>query len=200
MLFSMRSWPRWRGAIEWSCAGFGAFTVKHRAARQGRNPRTGETVYVEEKFVPFFKTGKEVARAPQSRPSLAEREFWRLLGGLDAEVGFVRRLFRAIWALPLAFLLVMLSVANRHDVRLVLDPISPEAPRFLLEAPLYVYLFAALMIGHFDRRRCNMAAPRQMAQDSASADEEFGAQIAIWRCDGAGRRWSPRRIPRALRT
>lgn len=40
--------------------GFGAFTVKHRAARQGRNPRTGETVFVEEKFVPFFKTGKEL--------------------------------------------------------------------------------------------------------------------------------------------
>ncbi|MGI9382282.1 MAG: integration host factor subunit beta [Methyloligellaceae bacterium] len=40
--------------------GFGAFTIKHRAARQGRNPRTGETVFVDEKFVPFFKTGKEL--------------------------------------------------------------------------------------------------------------------------------------------
>lgn len=38
--------------------GFGAFSVKHREARQGRNPRTGETVQVEEKSVPFFKTGK----------------------------------------------------------------------------------------------------------------------------------------------
>ena len=40
--------------------GFGAFSVKHRPARSGRNPRTGETVKVEEKFVPFFKTGKEM--------------------------------------------------------------------------------------------------------------------------------------------
>ncbi len=40
--------------------GFGAFTVKHRAARQGRNPRTGDTVFVEDKHVPFFKTGKEL--------------------------------------------------------------------------------------------------------------------------------------------
>lgn len=40
--------------------GFGAFTVKHRTARQGRNPRTGEPVSVDEKFVPFFKTGKEL--------------------------------------------------------------------------------------------------------------------------------------------
>ncbi len=40
--------------------GFGAFSVKHRAARQGRNPRTGETVKVNEKYIPFFKTGKEL--------------------------------------------------------------------------------------------------------------------------------------------
>ncbi len=40
--------------------GFGAFSVKNRPARIGRNPRTGEKVPVEEKFVPFFKTGKEM--------------------------------------------------------------------------------------------------------------------------------------------
>ncbi|MEZ5675533.1 integration host factor subunit beta [Thalassovita litoralis] len=38
--------------------GFGAFSVKKRDARVGRNPRTGESVEVEEKHVPFFKTGK----------------------------------------------------------------------------------------------------------------------------------------------
>ena len=38
--------------------GFGAFSVKQRDARVGRNPRTGEAVEVEEKHVPFFKTGK----------------------------------------------------------------------------------------------------------------------------------------------
>ena len=40
--------------------GFGAFSVKKRDARTGRNPRTGESVQVEEKHVPFFKTGKEM--------------------------------------------------------------------------------------------------------------------------------------------
>lgn len=40
--------------------GFGAFSVKHRDARMGRNPRTGEPVQVAEKFVPFFKTGKQL--------------------------------------------------------------------------------------------------------------------------------------------
>jgi len=40
--------------------GFGAFSVKVRPARQGRNPRTGVAVSVEEKRVPFFRTGKEL--------------------------------------------------------------------------------------------------------------------------------------------
>ena len=38
--------------------GFGAFSVKARDARVGRNPRTGEAVQVDDKKVPFFKTGK----------------------------------------------------------------------------------------------------------------------------------------------
>ena len=38
--------------------GFGAFSVKTRDARVGRNPRTGEAVSVDKKKVPFFKTGK----------------------------------------------------------------------------------------------------------------------------------------------
>ena len=38
--------------------GFGAFSVKKREARIGRNPRTGDSVEVEAKNVPFFKSGK----------------------------------------------------------------------------------------------------------------------------------------------
>ena len=48
--------------------GFGAFTVKHRAPRTGRNPRTGTTVSVGEKFVPFFKTGKELRERLNATP------------------------------------------------------------------------------------------------------------------------------------
>ena len=40
--------------------GFGTFSVKHRGARVGRNPRTGDTVEVAPKSVPFFKTGKQL--------------------------------------------------------------------------------------------------------------------------------------------
>ncbi len=38
--------------------GFGAFSVRHRKSRLGRNPRTGKSVQVSEKSVPFFKMGK----------------------------------------------------------------------------------------------------------------------------------------------
>ena len=40
--------------------GFGAFSVKRRDARIGRNPRTGDSVQVAEKHIPFFKTGKQL--------------------------------------------------------------------------------------------------------------------------------------------
>ena len=40
--------------------GFGAFSTRKREARTGRNPRTGESVEVSEKYIPFFKTGKQL--------------------------------------------------------------------------------------------------------------------------------------------
>ena len=40
--------------------GFGSFVVKHRQAREGRNPKTGALVPVAAKRVPFFKVGKEL--------------------------------------------------------------------------------------------------------------------------------------------
>jgi integration host factor subunit beta len=55
--------------------GFGAFTVKRRDARTGRNPRTGEAVPVEEKAVPFFKAGKELReRVNKGKPARSGAE------------------------------------------------------------------------------------------------------------------------------
>ena len=55
--------------------GFGAFTVKRRNARTGRNPRTGEAVPVDEKAVPFFKAGKELRdRVNRGRPGRGDRQ------------------------------------------------------------------------------------------------------------------------------
>ncbi|MGJ3230715.1 MAG: integration host factor subunit beta [Oceanicaulis sp.] len=47
--------------------GFGAFSVRNRPPRQGRNPRTGDPVSVKEKHVPFFKTGKELRERVDSK-------------------------------------------------------------------------------------------------------------------------------------
>ncbi|TDI59601.1 MAG: integration host factor subunit beta [Alphaproteobacteria bacterium] len=53
--------------------GFGAFSVKHRPERTGRNPRTGEAVHVPAKAVPFFKTGKELReRLNEKREPVSE--------------------------------------------------------------------------------------------------------------------------------
>jgi len=49
--------------------GFGAFSVKLRGPRQGRNPRTGAVVAVAKKAMPYFKTGKEM-RARLNRETL----------------------------------------------------------------------------------------------------------------------------------
>lgn len=40
--------------------GFGSFSLHFRAPREGRNPKTGETVKLDGKYVPHFKPGKEL--------------------------------------------------------------------------------------------------------------------------------------------
>ena len=52
--------------------GFGAFSVKRRAARVARNPRTGVSVQVADKHVPFFKSGKELRERLNSAPVTEE--------------------------------------------------------------------------------------------------------------------------------
>jgi integration host factor subunit beta len=53
--------------------GFGAFSIRRRAARQGRNPRTGAAVKVAAKSVPFFKPGKELRAKVDVRPAPRSR-------------------------------------------------------------------------------------------------------------------------------
>ena len=43
-----------------SLIGFGTFSVKERAAREGRNPRTGKKIKIPKKKVPSFRPGKEL--------------------------------------------------------------------------------------------------------------------------------------------
>ena len=66
--------------------GFGAFTVKHRAPRTGRNPRTGESVKVDEKFVPFFKSGRELRERLNKDSKPAAKNGKAAKGGAKAAV------------------------------------------------------------------------------------------------------------------
>ena len=59
----------------------------------------------------------------------------------------MRRFLWLLIAIPVAVVLVTLAVANRHDVRLVLDPFHPETPVVSLVLPFYAYFFVALLIG-----------------------------------------------------
>jgi nucleoid DNA-binding protein len=56
------------GGIE--LRGFGIFSVKKRKARQARNPRTGEKVWVPERFVVIFKARKEVQERLREAPKM----------------------------------------------------------------------------------------------------------------------------------
>lgn len=47
--------------------GFGSFRIRHRRAKEGRNPKTGDTVSVPPKRVPFFKAGKEMREMVDGR-------------------------------------------------------------------------------------------------------------------------------------
>jgi uncharacterized integral membrane protein len=59
----------------------------------------------------------------------------------------VRRILWLLIAIPVAVVLVTLAVANRHEVRLVLDPFRPETPVVYLSLPFYAYFFVAVLIG-----------------------------------------------------
>jgi integration host factor subunit beta len=48
--------------------GFGAFSAKQRGARVGRNPRTGVSVQVSAKYIPYFKSGKQLRERLNAKP------------------------------------------------------------------------------------------------------------------------------------
>ena len=59
----------------------------------------------------------------------------------------LRRFVWILVAFPVAVLLITLAVANRHGVRLVLDPFRSEEPVLFLVLPFYAYLFGVLLLG-----------------------------------------------------
>jgi integration host factor subunit beta len=65
--------------------GFGSFVVKHRHAREGRNPKTGELVSVAAKRLPFFKVGKELKLRVDGKPVPDSEEGSPVGGSAESE-------------------------------------------------------------------------------------------------------------------
>lgn len=59
----------------------------------------------------------------------------------------MRKLMNLIFLVPIAIVLILLSVANRHWVTFSLDPLNTEAPAFAISLPFFVFIFAALITG-----------------------------------------------------
>ena len=59
----------------------------------------------------------------------------------------LKRLIFVVVVLPIALVLVMLAVANRQDVALNYNPITPDTPGMQLTAPMFVFLFAVFILG-----------------------------------------------------
>ena len=135
----MRSSPRLARGDRVELRGFGAFSVKHRPARAGRNPRTGAHVPVDQKSVPFFKTGKEMReRLNRDRVGAGARRFHRAYlkptpvcwtCDLDQQREMVMRKFlNALVLIPLGLIFIVFAVANRHLVTVSLDPFNSSDP------------------------------------------------------------------------
>jgi uncharacterized integral membrane protein len=59
----------------------------------------------------------------------------------------LRKLLNLFFVVPVAIVLIFLSVANRHWVTFSLDPLNTEAPAFAISLPFFVFIFATLIIG-----------------------------------------------------
>lgn len=58
-----------------------------------------------------------------------------------------RKLILIFIAIPVAVLLILFSVANRHSAQLILDPFNPDNPVLAFELPFFVFLFLAVLTG-----------------------------------------------------
>jgi len=59
----------------------------------------------------------------------------------------LKRILWLLLAIPAGLVLVSLAIANRHAVRLVLDPFRPDSPVLSIMLPFYAYIFGALLVG-----------------------------------------------------
>ena len=129
-------------------------------------------MFVEEKYVPYFKTGKELrlrmnndseTKSKVKSATESEEQEEETLNGSKA-LELQMRSLRYLILFLLAIVAVAFAVANRHLVRFVLDPIAGPDSTFSFEAPLFIYLFGALLIGLRHRRACGVDRTGPVAQ------------------------------------
>jgi uncharacterized integral membrane protein len=115
--------------------------------------------------------------------------------------GFIK----GIILLPIAIIVVLLAVANRHPVLLSFDPFSGDAPELSLTVPLFALVFAAVMLGvviggvgawlaQGDNRRARRQAAREVGRLRAEAERlrvqalrETPASVRLPALSGSGR-------------
>ena len=121
--------------------GFGAFSVKQRPARTGRNPRTGAHVSVDQKCVPFFKTGKEMRERlnrPSARlsrrPAIGRTASLRKIVAVDHPRAARHRHHRLCGGQP----------AGRHGLA---RSVQPGAPGGSVTLPLFALIIVLLILG-----------------------------------------------------
>ena len=104
----------------------------------------------------------------------------------------MRKFFNYIFLLPLAIVLILLSVANRQPVRFSLDPLNSVTPALSLELPLFVFLFAAVILGmlvggalvwisqgrHRKALREKSLEARQLKQQQTAGEPTDGTELA----------------------
>ena len=147
--------------------GFGAFSVKQRPARTGRNPRTGAHVAVDQKCVPFFKTGKEMReRLNRPRPQVDRASRDRLAIVL-------RKIVAAVILVPLAIVIIAFAVANRQIVTVSLDPFSSEHAGRLADAAAVRADHRAADRRRIDRRRRGLAAAGKWRRTARRLEREM---------------------------
>ena len=160
--------------------GFGAFSVKNRPARTGRNPRTGESVEVEEKWVPFFKTGKELRERLNGRANSGSS----LGPAIRLRKVMVNRFLLILVLVPMAIILIALAVANREPVGVHAGPVQSGQPgadasncrcSFLLFAALAVGMLIGSLATWFKQGRYRKLA-RQRGQEAQAAARRRHAQ------------------------
>ena len=61
----------------------------------------------------------------------------------------IKRIFFIVILIPLAIVLILLSVVNRSTVSFALNPVYSDDPYFIIQAPFFVFLFSALAVGLF---------------------------------------------------